>query len=229
MKTLILIPGMMCDARLYKEQLAYFSHYHTWVPDICGFDSIEQLAQSILQKAPQSFCLGGLSMGGIVAMEIVRQASSRVDRLCLMDTNPLPEQQEVADKRLPQMEKVGNGQLEQVMRDEMKPNYLFDKNNTQILDLCLDMALSLGSQCFINQSLALMHRPDQRASLQAFKSPTLILQGADDRLCPASRHELMHSLMPHAVYEVIEQAGHLSCLENPQRVNQALRLWLEGS
>ena len=227
MRRLILLPGMMCDARLYKEQVQHFTDFHIWIPDISGFEKVEELAQNILQKAPQSFFLGGLSMGGIVAMEIVRQAQSRVEKLCLMDTNPLAELKAVSDKRIPQMEKVRSGLLKQVMRDEMKPNYLYDPNNNEILDLCLDMALSLGSLCFIKQSLALMNRPDQRATLQSYKSPTLILHGEADKLCPASRHQLMHSLMPHAEYVIIEKAGHLPCLENPQELNQVLRTWLQ--
>ena len=226
MKTLILIPGMMCDERLFSEQIAHFSDYRIEVPDISGFDTMPELAEDILKTAPPSFCLAGLSMGGIVAMEIVAQAAARVERLCLMDTNPLAELQTVKNRRLPQMQKVRDGKLEKVMREEMKPNYLFDKNNTSLLDLCLDMALALDAQCFLKQSLALMRREDQSATLACYKSPCLILHGEADSLCPASRHQLMHSLMPHADYRIIEKAGHLACLENPEAVNQAMRSWL---
>ena len=103
------------------------------------------LAAKILQTAPPEFALAGLSMGGIVAMEILRRAPGRVTRLALLDTNPLAETSEVQARRLPQIAKVQSGGLAEVMRDDMKPNYLSDGPRKQeILNLCMDMALTLG-------------------------------------------------------------------------------------
>lgn len=229
---LLLIPGMMCDQRLFAPQIKALQSptLEITVPLITEFDSVEQLSIQILTKAPQTFALAGLSMGGIVAMEIYRQAPNRIEKLALMDTNPLAELEEVKAKRLPQIAKVKAGKLKAVMRDEMKPNYLSEKltssRRKKVLDLCMDMALKLGDDVFIRQSIALRNRPDQCQSLKKLTCPTLILHGESDTLCPAHRHELLHQLIPHAHYTVIENAGHLPTLENPQAVNQALGNWL---
>ncbi|MEO0905727.1 MAG: alpha/beta hydrolase, partial [Pseudomonadota bacterium] len=195
---LVFLPGMMCDARLYSAQIAAFSYAHPILTmPMNARDTVEALAADILAHAPPRFALAGLSMGGIVAMEVMRQAPERITRLALLDTNPKAEVAAVAQNREPQIEKVRNGHLRAVMRDEMKPNYLTDGPRVgQILDLCMAMAETLGPDVFINQSRALQSRPDQQDTLRAVKVPTLILCGEDDALCPIHRHELMHELIP---------------------------------
>jgi len=142
----------------------------------------------------------------------------------------LPELAEVAARREPQIEKVQQGKLDAVMRDEMKPNYLADgPNRPAILDLCMEMAQPLGPEVFIAQSRALQSRPSQIETLKASDIPTLILCGRDDRLCPVERHQLMHELMPHATFTIIENAGHLPTLEQPKETTAALARWLEAS
>ncbi len=225
---LILLPGMMCDARLFAPQITALSHIAITVEKITEYDTIYSLASDILQHAPSEFALAGLSMGGIVAMEIVRQAPERVQRLALLDTNPLAENDATKQKREPQIIKVQQGKLLEVMRDEMKPNYLAKTAHYQeILDLCMAMALDLGADIFIRQSRALQNRPDQCETLRKYQGKTLILHGASDTLCPAERHELMHQTMPNSSYHIIEHAGHLPTLEQPQRTNHLLRSWLE--
>lgn len=225
---LVLLPGMMCDARLFGPQITAFSHERMVAAAPLGeHDTVSALARDVLAAAPRRFALAGLSMGGIVAMEVMRQAPERITRLALLDTNPKAEAEVVAQKREPQIAKVGNGQLRSVMRDEMKPNYLTDGPNMgQILDLCMAMAETLGPDVFVRQSRALQTRPDQQETLRKVDVPTLILCGEDDTLCPLHRHELMQTLIPHATLRVIEKAGHLPTLEQPQKTNEALATWL---
>jgi len=172
---LVLLPGMMCDARLFVPQVGDLSRdYDVTVMGIGGHDNMAALAGAVLADAPPRFALGGLSMGGIVAMEVLRQAPSRVAGLALMDTNPLAEADNVKQWRVPQMEKVRAGQLDKVMREEMKPRYLTDgPKRAAILDLCMEMALDLGADVFVNQSVALQTRPDQTETLRAATLPTL--------------------------------------------------------
>ena len=220
----------MCDARLFQSQIASFSGKRDVVlASIAHADSVEALARRLLERAPPRFALAGLSMGGIVAMEVLRQAPDRVDRIALMDTNPLAEQDSVKARRLPQMQAVQDGHLARVMREEMKPNYLADAPGRQtVLDLCMEMALTLGPAVFLRQSRALMNRPDQSETLRNAQIPALVLCGRHDTLCPVSRHELMASLLPKAELEIIEGAGHLPTLEKPDQTNAALRRWLEA-
>lgn len=223
---LIYLPGMMCDARLYGPQVAKLPGT-VFVP--MQDDTMQAMAARLLSHLPDRFALVGLSMGGILAMEIIRQAPDRVDRVALLDTNPLAETPEVQARRGPQIDRVRAGKLAEVMRDEMKPHYLADgPDRAALLDLCMDMAQALGPDAFVNQSLALRDRPDQTETLRAFDRPTLVLCGAEDRLCPVHRHTLMHELLPNATLTVIDGAGHLPTLEQPTETTAALRRWLEA-
>ena len=225
---LILIPGMMCDARMWGGLPAALPPQSVTHFLPTGAETMADLAQAFLQKAPPRFALAGLSMGGILAMEVLAQAPERVERLALLDTNPLAERPEVQARRAPQIARALTGDLAGVMRDEMTPNYLAKgPGKTQLLDLCLDMALTLGPQVFATQSRALRDRADRQATLAAFKGPALVLMGAEDRLCPRDRHDLMHRLMPQSRLVVIDGAGHLPPLERPDETTAALRRWLE--
>ena len=226
---LVLLPGMMCDARLFGPQIAALSQRgQVIVSEISGHDSIVGLAANVLADAPPEFALAGLSMGGIIAMEIMRQSPSRVVKLALMDTNPLAELDAVKARRAPQIAKAQTGQLAHVIRDEMKPNYLTDgPHRAAILDLCMDMALALGADAFIRQSVALRDRPDQSDTLRSVTVRTLILCGRHDALCPVARHELMQELISDASLEIIEDAGHLPTLEQPRKTTAALIRWME--
>ncbi|MEZ5535617.1 MAG: alpha/beta fold hydrolase [Thiolinea sp.] len=228
-EALIFLPGMMCDARLFMPQISHISASHTiQVATLTRHDTMQALAEEVLANAPPIFALAGLSMGGIVAMEIMRIAPQRVSRLALLDTNPKAELPEVTERRWPQIEKVKAGQLRAVMRDEMKPNYLSDgAHQGAILDTCMAMAESLGPEVFIRQSLALMNRPDQQDTLRKVEIPTLILCGENDSLCPLERHELMQQLIANSQLTLIPGAGHLPTLEQPELTNEALMQWLK--
>ncbi len=223
---LILLPGMMCDARLYGPQITALSGH---APRVLSLDAetTAEMAEAVLAAAPQRFALAGLSMGGIVAMEVMAMAPARVTRLALMDTNPKAESTEVAAARAPQMARVEAGHLAAVMREEMKPNYLADgPNRAAILDLVLEMAMACGPGAFLRQSRALMTRPVRQDTLRTVTVPTLILCGAEDRLCPPHRHTLMAELIPHATLRIVPKAGHLPTLEQPVETNAALLDWL---
>jgi pimeloyl-ACP methyl ester carboxylesterase len=224
----VLLPGMMCDARLFGPQIAELSaEYSIMVSPITRGERIEEIASGLLDELPARFALAGLSMGGIVAMEILRRAPDRVTRLCLMDTNPLAETPPVAAAREPQIVKVRAGRLREIMRDEMKPNYLAPgPYRTEILELVMDMADALGPDVFVRQSRALQRRRDQQGTLRKCRVPTLVLCGEHDALCPVKRHTFMAELIHGAQLRVIADAGHLPTLETPAETTQALRDWL---
>lgn len=226
---LVLLPGMMCDARLFAPQIAALSAKRAiHCAPIGAHDSMAALAKAVLEQAPPRFALAGLSMGGIVAMELAEQAPDRLAGIALMDTNPRAELPDVQSMRGPQMDKVRAGDLAEVMRVDLTPRYLTEGPHRQaILELCMDMALALGPDVFCRQSLALRDRPDRQETLRGLRIPTLILCGRHDTLCPVERHELMHSLMPHARLTIVQEAAHLPTLEAPNVTTEALELWLE--
>ena len=165
---LLLLPGMMCDARLFSHQVTTFSASRSVsVAPLTQADNFTDLAKIVLETAPPKFALAGLSMGGIAAMEIIRLAPHRVTHLALMDTNALPDTPERRADRDVQIAKARSGGLYDIMRDEMKPNYLADgPNKADILDLCMQMAHTLGPDVFVNQSKALQGRADQTNTLK---------------------------------------------------------------
>ena len=225
---LVLLPGMMCDGRLFAPQIAAFSYERAvMVAPLTGADTMSALASSILAIAPPRFALAGLSMGGIVAMDMIRQAPERISRLALLDTTAKADPPQNAAIREAQVEKALNGGLRAVMRDEMKPNYLANgPERDRILGLCMEMAEDLGPQIFADQSNAIKRRPDQQETLRKVRVPTLVLCGEDDRLCPLERHELMHDLILGSHLAVIPGAGHLPTLEQPDPTNRRLNEWL---
>ncbi|TMM50858.1 alpha/beta fold hydrolase [Sulfitobacter sabulilitoris] len=225
---LVLLPGMMCDARLYGPQIAELSaDTAVMVAPITNGERIEEIASSLLDQLPQRFALAGLSMGGIVAMELLRRAPDRITRIALMGTSPLAETPQIAAAREPNIVAARTGRLAQVMRDEMKPHYLAPgAARDEVLDLVVDMAETLGPEVFVRQSRALQRRRDQQATLRRCKVPALVLCGAHDALCPVKRHSFMAELIPYAKLVVLDHAGHLPTLELPAETTRALRDWM---
>lgn len=230
MTPLVLVPGLMCDARLYAPQIAAFSGRRAvHVAAIDAADTVAALAREALDHAPPRFALAGLSMGAIVAMEMLARAPERIERIALLDTNAKAESEKVRALREPQIALAAAGDLAEVMRREMRPEFLADgPRREEILDLVMEMALGLGPETFIRQSRALQTRPDQQETLRACRVPTLALCGAEDRLCPVHRHEAIRDLVPGARLEVIEGAGHLPTLERPGETTAALARWLDA-
>ena len=228
-ETLLMLPGMMCDARLFEPQIAAVSSSYTVIAmPLTGKSTVAELAQDILQNAPPRFALLGLSMGGIIAMEMIRQAPERISRLALLDTNHMADAPERKLIREQQIKRVEAGELRTIMRDEMKPNYLAEgENRAAILDLCMAMAEALGPQVFIDQTIALQTRLDQSETLKKIQVPTLIACGEHDTLCPVEKHQLMHELVAGSRLCVIPGAGHLPTLEQPELMNRKLMQWLD--
>ena len=228
MTPLVMIPGMMCDERIFAPQIEELvSKRSVHVADISKHDNIADLAADVLSHAPPKFCLVGHSMGGIVAMEICAQDPKRIEKLVLIDTNPLAELEEVKLKREPQISDALSGKLVNVIRDEMKPNYLASSENQDIiLNICMEMALSLGPKVFINQSRALQTRADQQSNIQSINIPVLIMCGSEDKLCTVERHEMMHNMISNSELKIINNAGHMPTLEQPSETTEVLKEWL---
>lgn len=225
---IVFLPGMMCDARLFGPQLAAMSSTHAvMVAPITQGERVEDIAGALLDLLPRRFALAGLSMGGIVAMELMRRTPERITRLCLLDTNPLAETPQVAAMREPQIVAAKTGRLVEVMRDEMKPNYLAPGPARQdVLDLVMEMARTLGPDVFIRQSRALQRRRDQQGTLRRVHVPTMVICGEHDELCSVRRHTFMAELIDSARLHVLENAGHLPTLETPDEVIDLLYDWM---
>lgn len=228
---LLLLPGMMCDQRLWAAQLdslrAECASVH--VGNITRGDSIEEIANQVLEDAPKHFALAGLSMGGLVAFEMWRQAPERIHRMALLDANANPETEERRQPREELLNRVLQGELKEVFIEALKPQYLARANcdNRAILELVMSMAMDLGKDVFVRQSTAVGSRPDSIDTLKTISVPTLVLCGEEDALCPVPFHETMAEHIPNARLAVLENCGHLSSLEQPERVTTELKKWLK--
>ena len=229
-ETLVVLPGMMCDARLFGPQIeALKDHYSIFVPDLSGPKSKSGMAKRVLDETKTStFNLLGLSMGGIVAMAIAGIAPQRVTRLALLDTNHKADAPANFAIRNRQIEQVKSGHLRAVITEEMKPRYLAraNRNRQDLLGLLISMAMDLGVEAFINQSIALRDRPDHASALRRFSGPSLILCGDEDMLCPPQLHNQMANMIKDATLNLVTGAGHITTLEQPDTVVRAMNEWL---
>jgi pimeloyl-ACP methyl ester carboxylesterase len=226
----LLLPGMMLDRRLYSSQKAALSAANqVIIGDITRSDTIEGIARDVLRGAPPRFALVGLSMGGIVALEIWRLTPERVTHLALLDTTPYADQPGRREIRLEQIAAVERGNLRRLLVESMKPLYLATKHrgNARLLKRILAMALALGPEVFRRQSLALRNRSDRTETLRTIDCPALILCGREDSLCPVEFHCAMAEAIPRADLQVLAECGHLSAMEQPEAVTAALRRLLE--
>ena len=234
MENLLLLPGMLCDERLWAAQVASLQGdcQSITVGDIGNADTMEALAQRLLAEAPARFALAGLSMGGMVALEMWRQASSqgRITRLALLSTNAhaeLPDRHQLRDTLIAQALATG---LAGVVQDALKPVYLAacNRGNQAILQTVFAMAMAQGLEVFQRQCRALQSRASSEATLASINVPALVLCGAEDQLCPVAAHQAMAAAIPGSELTVIEACGHLSTLESPEAVTSALRRWLRA-
>lgn len=226
---LVFIPGMLCDARLFGPQIAELSsEFAVMVAPITRGERIEEIASGLLDQLPLKFALAGLSMGGIVAMELLRRAPDRITRIALMDTNPLAETPQSATLYEPMIISARAGRFEDVMTQVMRPEYLADgQNREEVLELAYQMARDLGPEVFVRQVRALQRRRDQQPVLRRCKVPALVLCGEYDTLTPVKRHSFMAELIPYAKLHVVDRAGHLPTLERPDETTDALRTWMK--
>lgn len=226
---IVLLPGMMCDARMYAPQVAALSRVApVTVAPICFGDTIEEIAQGLLAQLPPRFALAGLSMGGIVAMEMLRRAPDRISRVALMDTNALAETPQSATVYEPWIIAAKSGRLEDALREMMRPDFLAQgPQRVAILNQFFDMARDFGPEVFVRQCRALQRRRDLQSALRRCKVPAMVLCGREDGMTPVKRHEFMAQLIPSAQLQIIEGAGHLPTLEQPEQVTQALLQWLQ--
>lgn len=224
--TVLFVPGMLLDARMYSEQIAALSvAYSCRVADITRSDSIERLAQDLLAEAPPRFALVGLSMGGIVALEVYRRARGRITHLALLDTTPNADRPDRSELRLEQIASVERGELPMLLQSSLKPQYLAMRNreSKSLLQSILQMGLDLGPDVFRRQSLALRSRRCNRDLLASIDCPTLVLCGREDQLCPMDVHLEMAAMIPRADLTVLSETGHLSTMEAPEAVTNALQ------
>jgi pimeloyl-ACP methyl ester carboxylesterase len=225
---LVLLPGLLCDASLWRAQVEGLGVVaEPLVIDLTRDDSLGGMARRALAAAPPSFALAGLSMGGYVAQEIMRQASERVSKLALLDTSARADTPEQTARRRGLIELSEKGQFKGVT-PRLLPLLIHPARHEDkpLTDVVTGMAERVGKEAFLRQQKAIMGRPDGREDLRRIACPTLVLCGRQDALTPLALHEEIAGLVPGAKLQVVDDCGHLSTLEKPLTVTAALRQWL---
>lgn len=227
---LLMLPGLLLDERLYAPQIVALADLaEPRVADLTGADSIAGMAEQVLTTAPERFALCGLSMGGYVALEIMRRAPERVLKLALLDTQARPDPDERRAGRREQIAKAEDGQFDEVAGQLLQLFIHPQRQNDAVLtDAVRAMAAKVGVAGFRRQQTAIMNRPDSRSSLATIGCATLVLCGRHDIPTPVELHEEMAAAIPDATLVVLPHCGHLSPLEQPAAVSAQLRVWLSG-
>lgn len=231
MPPVLLIPGNMCDERLWQPVAARLAAAGADVRHAPRLDqdSIAAMAEAVKVGIEVSAVVIGFSMGAIVAAELARRAPDRVAALGLVAFNASADLPERAAVRPRQQADVRRGLLEAIVADELKPNYFAEANrgDADLLCIVMDMARALGPEVFITQSEALRRRADLRPALPQLAMPVLLTCGDEDRLCPPEWHRRWAAMIgPFARFVEIAGAGHLLPLEQPERLADAVLGWL---
>jgi pimeloyl-ACP methyl ester carboxylesterase len=225
---LVLLPGLTCTARLWRPQIeALWFAGPVTVADHRRDADIKALAKRILDASPPRFALAGLSFGGYIAFEMMRQAGERVAKLALLDTSARPDTPDQTATRKTQISMVQAGRFGEIP-DMVMPRYLHSarQNDAEMTGLVRQMCADTGPDAFVRQLHAIMSRQDSLPLLGSIKCPTLVLVGDGDTATPPDLHKEIAAGIAGSRLVIVPECGHLSTIEKPDAVNAALAEWL---
>lgn len=220
------LPGSLCDERVFADQIAAATAagFRCQIADLVSDDSIEAMADRVIESTQSGTILVGLSLGAIVAAEVVAQAPGHVAALALIDTNLAAPDESQLTARRQWHQAVRSGEFPQIVADHLTTSLTtFPNRNSELI---FAMAMAAGPAGFLAQNHALLHRHDRRDELRDFTGPVLVLSGADDHLCPPTIHADLADRIPGAHHIVLANAGHLSTIDQPSGATHELMEWL---
>lgn len=228
---LVLCPGLACDDALWAPQVAALAEVcEIWIPDFTRQVSMSEMGACVLRDAPwPQFALAGLSMGGYIALEVCCQAPRRVTRLALLDARARAETDVDRARRaqlvaLAERDRGFGALTHQLLPLMVHPSRIDD---AALRTVIVGMAERTGVEAYARQQAAIISRRDFRPHLRHVDVPTLVLCGRQDQITPLDCSEEMAAAVPDARLVVLEDCGHMSTLERPEAVNEALRQWLQ--
>ena len=228
MQTLVLIPGLGSDAAVWRRTIAALGgEVRCLVGDTLRDDTLSGMAHRILGQAPQSFALAGVSMGGMVALELMKIAPERVTRLALVDTNARPDSlRRKAFRRLANLSVRMAGDFRRPAERSLG-SLVHPSTPRDVRAELVEMAVRVGAKTYIRQNRAVSRRGDLRRVLPGIAVPTAVIVGQDDRLTPVGLSQEMHDLTPGSTLHIIPGCGHLAPIEKPELSASLLKELLE--
>lgn len=229
--TLYLLPGLLCDASVWRAQVAGLSDIaDIRTPDFHGLDDITAMAQSVLKTAPASFAIAGHSMGARVALEIMRLAQDRVTHLALLDTGTHPRAPGEPEKRQVLVDLARQHGMAAMAAQWLPPMVHPDRaGDVAFMAPLFAMVERATPAIFAGQVKALLNRPDAMAVLPTLRCPVLVGVGRQDAWSPPAQHAAMLPHIANATYVVFENSGHMAPVEAPEAVTASLRAWLAAA
>lgn len=229
MTPILFLPGLLCDAALWRAQVDGLADVAAAaVADLTLDESVAAMAVRALAAAPPRFALAALSMGGYVAFEILRQAPERVTRLALLDTSAAPDSSERARGRRGAIASLERGRFVGVT-DRLLPRLVHESHvEGPVADTVRAMAARVGGAAFVRQQRAILGRPDSRPMLSGIAVPTLVAVGDGDMLTPPADAAEIHAGIAGSTLHTFRDCGHLPALERPDETTAVLRDWLSG-
>lgn len=223
----IFIPPMLCDARVFAHQIAELSRDHPvlFAPLVHG-ESIADFAADILRWAPKEFAVAGEGMGGNVALEMLRRSPKRITRVALINTNARADTPKTAADREPRIIAAKAGRFHHALDEEWSQDHFCPGSDLETLaPHLLEMAMGLGPEIYVNQSRAMQKRKDQQAILRKIQQPATVISSDCDLENTPRRQEFVAEMIPYAKHVMVEGAGLLPSVEQPERLSQILRDW----
>jgi pimeloyl-ACP methyl ester carboxylesterase len=228
---ILLIPGLLASPRLYAEQIPELWRLGpVTVATHTRDDTMGGIARRVLAGAPARFALAGLSMGGYICFEILRQARERVAKLVLLDTSARADAPEQSEQRRAQIAMARSGRLGE-LAEALFPRLVHARRwgDEALRRTWRAMVEEVGIEGFVNQQTAIIGRPDSRSGLAAIRCPTLVIVGDSDVPTPPERAQEIANGIPGARLSIIRDCGHLSTLEQPVAVTGSMVEFLNGS
>ena len=225
---LMLLPGLMCDAGVWRDQVAALGSDHDIrIPDFFGLDSMEAMARACLALAEGPFAVAGHSMGGRVAMHLAAMAPERVARVALIDTGAHPVEPGEAQKRQVLLD-IGDAQgMAGVVRAWLPPMVAPSRlSDMALMESLTALILRASVPVLKGHTRALLGRADGFSQLETLRCPTAFIVGRQDAFSPPRQHQEMQAHVPGATLTVIEDCGHMAIAERPEAINAALKAWL---
>lgn len=229
MVDLVLVPGLGSDNAIWQPTVeALGSKYSCLIADTFTGATLPEIADHVLSQSPARFSLAGVSMGGMISLEIMRRAPDRVVRLALIDTNASADTEDQA---------AGREAMNSVMlaADDLTPlvtrgvDFMVGPNaSAEVRSALIEMALRVGAARYVRQNRAVAARSDQASLLPTINVPTLVVVGADDKMTPPSFAEKIHAGIGGSDLHIIPDCGHLPPIESPEKLARLLRVWMDA-